>query len=46
VLDSYGDNRVLIGETFTADISGLWKMYGDKLDEIQLPMNFFFAYYR
>lgn len=44
VLDSYGDNRVLIGETFTENVSGLWKMYGDKLDEIQLPMNFFFAY--
>lgn len=45
VLDSYNDNRVLIGETFTADISGLWQMYGgEKLDEIQLPMNFFFAY--
>ncbi|MFN8655583.1 MAG: alpha-glucosidase [Candidatus Obscuribacterales bacterium] len=43
VMGKYDGDRVVIGETFTADISGLWDMYGKKLDEIQLPMNFFFA---
>lgn len=34
---------VLIGETVGDNVSDLAKMYGTNLDEIQLPMNFFFA---
>jgi alpha-glucosidase len=44
VLDSYPDDRVLIGETSGKDVTDLCTMYGKNLDEIQLPMNFFFAY--
>jgi alpha-glucosidase len=44
VLDSYPGNRVLIGETSANAPSQLATMYGKNLDEIQLPMNFFFAY--
>ncbi len=44
VLDSYPDDRVLIGETSGRDVADLCTMYGKNLDEIQLPMNFFFAY--
>jgi len=43
VSDEFPDNRVLIGETFTKTVAELSKMYGDN-DELQLPMNFFFAY--
>lgn len=43
VLDSYPDHRVLIGETSAENHEQLSKMYGKDLDEIQLPMNFFFA---
>lgn len=44
VLDSYPDHPVLIGETSAAKISDLAVNYGKNHDEIQLPMNFFFAY--
>ncbi len=44
VLDSYGDNRLLIGETSEASVAKLFEMYGRNSDEIQLPMNFFFAF--
>jgi len=44
VIDSYAGDRVLIGETSTSNVKELSRMYGAKLDEIQLPMNFFFAY--
>ncbi len=44
VLDSYKDNPVLIGETSGPNVASLSTMYGAKLDEIQLPMNFMFAY--
>lgn len=44
VVDSYPDDRVLIGETGGRDINDVSATYGKKLDEIQLPMNFFFAY--
>lgn len=44
VVDSYPDNRVLIGETGGRDIADLCTTYGKNMDEIQLPMNFFFAY--
>jgi alpha-glucosidase len=43
VIDSYADNRVLIGETGGRDVAQVSAMYGKHLDEIQLPMNFFFA---
>ncbi len=44
VLDKYPDNPVLVGETTAEDISRLVSMYGRNNDEIQLPMNFRFAY--
>lgn len=46
VLDTFpgGDHPVLIGETAGPDVKSISSMYGPKLDEIQLPMNFFFAY--
>jgi alpha-glucosidase len=44
VADSYDDHRVLVGETFVENINELSKMYGPNLDELQLPMNFFFTY--
>ncbi|CAN5436656.1 alpha-amylase family glycosyl hydrolase [soil metagenome] len=44
VFDSYPDDRVIVGETGGRDINDLCLMYGKNLDEIQLPMNFFFAY--
>ncbi len=44
VLDSYPGNPVLIGETSGSDIPGIASWYGKNLDEIQLPMNFTFAY--
>ncbi len=42
VIDSY-DDRVLIGETSGKDVPDLSRFYGKDLDEIQLPMNFFFT---
>lgn len=44
VLDSYPDNPVLIGETTVKTEAEIKNLYGEKHDEIQLPMNFFFAY--
>lgn len=44
VVDAYDDNPVLLGETTAEDISRLVSMYGTNNDEIQLPMNFRFAY--
>lgn len=44
VVDSYPDHPVLIGETSGPDVAKISTMYGNNLDEIQLPMNFFFAY--
>jgi len=43
VVDSYPGDRVLVGETWVKDITDLSAMYGTNMDEIQLPMNFFFA---
>jgi len=43
VLDSYPDHPVLIGETAAKDATQLAQNYGKNHDEIQLPMNFFFA---
>ena len=43
VLNSYPGDRVLVGETVGKDVAALSKMYGGNHDEIQLPMNFFFA---
>lgn len=39
VTDSFPGQRVLIGETYTSSIEGLRAMYGQKNDELQLPMN-------
>ncbi|MCW5822720.1 MAG: alpha-glucosidase [Cyanobacteria bacterium TGS_CYA1] len=44
VLDSYPNNPVLIGETTVKTEAEIKNLYGEKHDEIQLPMNFFFAY--
>ena len=46
VLDTFpgADHPVLIGETAGPDVKKISSMYGANLDEIQLPMNFFFAY--
>lgn len=44
VLDSYPNNPVLIGETTVKSEAEIKSLYGAKHDEIQLPMNFFFAY--
>jgi alpha-glucosidase len=40
VVDEYQGNPVLISEADEPNISELTKMYGSKLDEIQLPMDF------
>jgi len=40
VVDEYPGNPVLISEADEPNISELTKMYGNKLDEIQLPMDF------
>ena len=46
LLDAFpgADHPVLIGETSGPDVKTISSMYGANLDEIQLPMNFFFAY--
>lgn len=44
VMDSYPDNPVLLGETTAEELDQLVSMYGKSNDEIQLPMNFRFAY--
>jgi len=46
VLDTFpgADDPVLVGETAGPDVKSISEMYGNKLDEIQLPMNFHFAY--
>ncbi len=41
VADQY--DAVLIGETWTDDIAGLKKYYGDNNNELQLPMDFLFT---
>ena len=40
VVDQYPGNPVLISEADEPNISELTKLYGSKLDEIQLPMDF------
>ena len=42
LMDTY-DDRVLIGETSGKDVPDLSRFFGKNLDEIQLPMNFFFT---
>jgi alpha-glucosidase len=37
------NNAVLIGETWTKDVSELKQYYGDHGDELQMPMDFMFA---
>lgn len=44
VVDNYPGDRVLVGETYGKDLADLCLMYGMNADEIQLPMNFQFAY--
>jgi alpha-glucosidase len=41
IADEY--NAVLIGETWTADIAELNRYYGDRNNELQLPMDFLFT---
>jgi alpha-glucosidase len=43
ILDGYPDNPVLLGESSTATIQDLAKVYGEHHDEIQLPMDFLFG---
>jgi alpha-glucosidase len=44
VVDKFPDTPVLLGETTAEDIDRLVAMYGQNNDEIQLPMDFRFAY--
>jgi alpha-glucosidase len=41
VVDEY--DGVLVGETWTSDVAELKEYYGEKNDELQLPMNFLFT---
>ncbi len=43
ILDSYSGDPVLLGESSTATIQDLAKVYGTNHDEIQLPMDFLFG---
>jgi len=43
ILDSHPGNPVLLGESSTATIEDLAKVYGTNHDEIQLPMDFLFG---
>jgi len=43
-VDTYPDHPVLLGETTAEQIDQLVSMYGTNNDEIQLPMDFRFAY--
>ncbi len=43
ILDGYPGNPVLLGESSTATIQDLAKVYGKNHDEIQLPMDFLFG---
>ena len=43
ILDGYPGNPVLLGESSTATIEDLAKVYGQNHDEIQLPMDFLFG---
>ena len=41
VADQY--HAVLVGETWTSDVNELKQYYGEKNDEVQLPMDFLFC---
>jgi alpha-glucosidase len=43
ILDDYSGDPVLLGESSTATIQDLAKVYGENHDEIQLPMDFLFG---
>jgi len=43
ILDTYPGDPVLLGESSTATIEDLAKVYGKNHDEIQLPMDFLFG---
>ena len=43
ILDTYPGDPVLLGESSTATIEDLDKVYGKNRDEIQLPMDFLFG---
>ncbi len=43
ILDGYPGNPVLLGESSTATIQDLARVYGEHHDEIQLPMDFLFG---
>ena len=43
ILDSYPGDPVLLGESSTATIEDLTKVYGKNHDEIELPMDFLFG---
>ncbi|HEX4170601.1 MAG TPA: alpha-glucosidase [Bryobacteraceae bacterium] len=43
VLNQFPGDPVLVGESLTANIQSLARLYGTKQDEMQLPMDFLFA---
>jgi alpha-glucosidase len=43
IVDSYAGERILLGESSTATIEDLRRVYGKNADEINLPMNFLVA---
>jgi alpha-glucosidase len=43
ILDGYSGDPVLLGESSTATIQDLAKVYGNNHDEVQLPMDFLFG---
>ncbi len=43
ILNGYSGDRVLLGESSTATIQDLARVYGKNHDEIQLPMDFLFG---
>jgi alpha-glucosidase len=43
IVNGYKGDRVLLGESTTATIEDLAKLYGQKRDELNLPMNFLYG---
>lgn len=43
IVDGFAGDNILLGESSTASIEGLRKIYGKNADEIHLPMNFLYG---
>jgi alpha-glucosidase len=43
ISDSYGQDRVLLGETWVLDVEALARFYGDGADELHLALNVLFV---